>query len=62
MTARRRLTAAVSVLPAALVLGACSGSGGTRASPPAGASPVSSGGAGQPAKVTIMLTSAAEIA
>jgi iron uptake system component EfeO len=59
MTARRWLTAAVSVPSAALVLGAC-GSGGssTPASPPAGASPVSSGGAGQPAKVTITLTSA----
>ena len=61
MTGRRWLTATVSVLAAALVLGACGRSGGggsTPASPSTGASPVSSGRAGQPAKVTITLTSA----
>jgi iron uptake system component EfeO len=59
MTARRWLTATVSVLTAALVLGACgSRGGGTPASPSTGASPVSSGSAGQPAKVTITLTPA----
>jgi iron uptake system component EfeO len=59
MTARRWLTATVSVLTAALVLGACgSRGGGTPASPSTGASPVSSGRAGQPAKVTITLTPA----
>ena len=58
MIARRWLTATVSVLTAALVLGACGSSGGsTPASPATGASPASSG-AGQPAKVTITLTSA----
>ena len=56
MTERRWLTATVSVLAAALVLGACGSSGG--GSPSTGASPASSGGAGQPAKVTITLTSA----
>jgi iron uptake system component EfeO len=55
MTARRWLTATVSVLTAALVLGACGSSGG--GSPSTGASPVSSG-AGQLAKVTITLTPA----
>ena len=65
MTARRWLTATTSVLAAALVLGACGSSGGGSANGggPAGsggstASPVSSGAAGQPAKVTITLTSA----
>ena len=59
MTARRWLTATVSVLTAALVLGACGSSGGgPPASPSTGASPASSGRAGQPAKVTITLTPA----
>ena len=65
MTPRRWLTATTSVLAAALVLGACGSSGGSANSDsPAnsgggsGASPVSSGAAGQPAKVTITLTSA----
>ena len=59
MTARRWLAATVSVLTAALVLGACGSSGGsTPASPSTGASPVSSNRAGQPAKVTITLTPA----
>jgi iron uptake system component EfeO len=62
MTAHRWLTAATSVLAAALVLGACGSGGGPANGGPAGggstASPVSSGAAGQPAKVTITLTSA----
>src|SRR5438046_275994 len=64
MTARRWLTATTSVLAAALVLGACGsrGRGPANGGGPAGsggstASPVSSGAAGQPAKVTITLTS-----
>jgi iron uptake system component EfeO len=60
MTARRWLTATASVLAAAFVLGACgssSGGGSANGGGPA-ASPVSSGAAGQPAKVTITLTSA----
>jgi len=60
MTVRRWLTATVSALAAALVLGACGSGGGSSApaSPSTGASPVSSGAAGQPATVTVTLTSA----
>ena len=59
MTPRRWLTATTSVLAAALVLGACGSSGGSADSGGGpGATPVSSGAAGQPAKVTITLTSA----
>jgi iron uptake system component EfeO len=60
--AGRWLTATVSVLAAALVLGACGSSGGSGgggsapASPSTGGSPVSSGGVSQPAKVMIRLT------
>jgi iron uptake system component EfeO len=65
MTSRRWLAATTSVLAAALVLGACGSSGGSAggtsadgspASPSTGASPVSNGGTGQPAKVMITLT------
>jgi len=62
MIARRWLTATVSVLAAALVLGACGSSGGSSANGGSGggssapASPVSNGEAGQPAKVMITLT------
>jgi len=58
MTARRWLTATVSVLAAALVLGACGSSGGGSGSTGGGstASPVSSAAAGRPSKVSITLT------
>jgi iron uptake system component EfeO len=72
MTPRRWLTATAPALAAALVLGACGSSGGAGtsgsgdsgsgggssapASPSTGATPVSNGGSGQPAKVSITLT------